>query len=191
MPQPPSRVGVDHVGEEHIQVLHQQHNPLFMAVCEIQNRPQAAIGQVPVIPSGPEVIVGQAQIGALVVRSLLGQAAQALQPEFPNGGDLVTLLGEHDGVELRQRTIPAHLGRHAQQQVSFSAAPRSDHQCMSVGLAGTCAQAFQKRLELAGAHAERSYDLIVSEETRVVFLDADCHCGPFFPTYRWLIGVKY
>ena len=189
--QPPSRVGVDHVREEHVQVLHQQHNPFPMAVCEIQNRPQAAIGQVAVIPCAPQVIVGQAQIGALVVRSLLHQTTQALQPEFPNGGDLVILLGEHDGIEPLQRTVPAHLGRHAQQQVGFSAAPRSDHQCMGVGLAGTRAQAFQKRIELAGAHTERRYDLIVCQEARVVFLDADCHCGPPFPIYRWLIGVKY
>ncbi|MCY3847005.1 MAG: hypothetical protein OXH69_26085, partial [Acidobacteria bacterium] len=167
--QPPSLIGVGHVPEQHVQVLGQQQEPLVLLVREVQQRPEATIGQRPIVADGSQLFDGAMQVGCVVsARRLRRQVGQTLQPEFPGGGDVVALLREHDREEARrQRGIPVQLGRDAQEHGRLPAATRADHELVGVRGSGTVAQDVDEQLELCRSHAVRRHELVVGEEAGV------------------------
>ena len=95
--QPPTRVGIGHVPEQHVQVLHHQHEPLVLAIGEVQQRAETTVRQRLVVADGSQLGGSSVQVGSvLTARGLSREIGQTLQPEFPGGGDLVALLREDD-----------------------------------------------------------------------------------------------
>ena len=163
VPEPPPRVRVGHVPEHHVQVLDHQHEPLALAIGKILQSAEAAIAEHSVVTNRAELLTGSAQVGVSVPAGRLDrQSRKRFQPELSRGGDLVALLREDDGKEVRlQYRIPAHLGRNAEEETRLPAAARSNHDLMGVRASRALTQHLDDRFELVCPHAERRHQLVV------------------------------
>ena len=161
--QPPACITIHHVSEHHVQVLDHQHQPLALAVGEIQQGGEATLAERPVVVNGSQVGKRGVEVRRILpFRGLDGQAGQALEPELAGSAHLVALLGEDDGEEAsRQVGIAAHFRGNAQQQARLAAAARADDDLVLVRVARTRAQRLDQRLEFVRPYAERRYQLVV------------------------------
>ena len=167
--QPPPRVPIGHIPEQHVQVLDQQHEALAVPIGEVQQRAETTIGQLLVVADCAQLLDRAVQIGGVFpARGLSCQIGETLQPELTCRPDLVALLREGDReIARRQRRVPPCFRRDAQKQARLPAAARADHDLVRVRVSGALAQNLDEHLELRRSHAVRPHELIVGEKPRV------------------------
>ena len=74
LPQTPSRIVVLHVGEDHVQVLYDEHKALVVSIRKVQQRAQATVLQGLVVVFLPDVRYATLKVRFLwTVRHLVGQ----------------------------------------------------------------------------------------------------------------------
>ena len=110
-----------------------------------------------------------AQIRAVLLGSrLIGELGQTLKPELASGRDFVALLSETNREQAAgEFGIAADLGGDAEQQGRLAAAARSDDDLVLVRVSGAAPEGFDDRLELVSPHAERRYEFVLGQESRV------------------------
>ena len=114
-------LGVRHVGEQHVEVLDAQHQPLPHLLGEIQQSVKAPVAQPPVVPLPARLLHATGEIQpAGVARCLVGEPGQTLQPELAACADPVAFLREHDRIQAGGKLgIGSDLRRHPEEKRCF------------------------------------------------------------------------
>src|SRR5438552_2958270 len=105
---------------------------------------------------------------------------ERLQPKLSGGADLVALFAEDQREPLRlQHRVAPQLGRRAAYQRGFSNSSRSNDEHMPVGALArsVVTHDFQDQIEGSLPDHERTYQVVVAEDARIVGERRTSHDG--------------